>query len=299
MWAAPATPVGARVLSTHAKAAEHHPHGPTALVVGGNGALGQAMILAFRNAGWRTVCMDLKANPAAEVNITLAADKDWRSNTTMAEEKLLEIVRERTTKTRKHPVSTIVHCAGSWLGGGAGSLLSSLDPMLDINLKSACSAAYLASKFLDRESGAGMLLLTGAAAAANQTPTPGMLGYGMSKAATHQLATSLSQADSDLRGATVATLLPTMIDTPSNRAMSSNVTEYENWTPPVEFAALALAFAKQLQPPASSHGHPTGHKPVIEHAHAPLKQGGFYVFNTSKGKTSIKLMPPVVTAEAV
>jgi hypothetical protein len=89
-----------------------------------------------------------------------------------------------------------------------------------------------------------------------------------------------------------------MIDTPSNRAMSANASEYENWTPPVEFAALALSFARQLQPPSSAHGHPPDHKPVIEHVHAPLQSGGFYVFTTEKGKTKIKLMPPAVSSES-
>jgi dihydropteridine reductase len=153
--------------------------------------------------------MDLKQNPAAEVNIELSADKDWRVNTSHAEEKLLELTRLRATKTHPRPLHAVLHCAGSWMGGGADSLLTSLDPMLDINLRSAVSAAYLSAKFLD-DSGAGLLLLTGAAAAANQAPTPGMLAYGMSKAATHQLATSLASKEAGIKGATVACLLPSV-----------------------------------------------------------------------------------------
>ncbi len=89
----------------------------------------------------------------------------------------------------------------------------------------------------------------------------------------------------------------TMIDTPSNRAMSSNAADYASWTPPVEFAALALSFAQQLQPVATSHHV----KPVAEqaHAHAPMQTGGFYVFSTEQGKTQIKLLPPVVVPESI
>lgn len=41
----------ARHFATHA----HHSHRPRVLVVGGNGALGSAMIDTFGRAGWRTM----------------------------------------------------------------------------------------------------------------------------------------------------------------------------------------------------------------------------------------------------
>lgn len=76
--------------------------------------------------------------------------------------------------------------------------------------------------------------------------------------------------------------------------MSSNVADYENWTPPAEFAALTLAFAQQLQPLEKGKA---AAKPQVQHAHAPLQNGGFYSFTTLKGKTSIKLLPPVFVPE--
>lgn len=106
-------------------------------------------------------------------------------------------------------VSAMVHCAGSWMGGGVDGLLASADPMLNINLKSAITTAHLAGKFLD-SNGSGLVVLTGAAAAANQQPTPSMLAYGMSKAATHQLATSLAHKDAGLKNSTVVCILPSV-----------------------------------------------------------------------------------------
>lgn len=154
--------------------------------------------------------MDFKPNATADVNITLSSDKDWKANVAFAEQKLSEIARARGDKSKKHsPLSVMIHCAGSWMGGGVESLLTTVDPMLDINLKSAISTAHLAGKFLD-DSGAGLLMLTGAAAASNQTPTPSMLAYGMSKAATHQLATSLAHKDAGLAKATVVCVLPSV-----------------------------------------------------------------------------------------
>lgn len=45
--------------------------------------------------------MDFKSNAAADVNITLAADKDWKANVAFAESKLAEIARARGDKTKK------------------------------------------------------------------------------------------------------------------------------------------------------------------------------------------------------
>lgn len=65
-------------------------------------------------------------------------------------------------------------------------------------------AAYLASQYLSEN---GLLVLTGAAAALNGTPS--MLSYGMSKAAVHHLVKSLASDEGGLpKGAQVACLLP-------------------------------------------------------------------------------------------
>lgn len=67
-------------------------------------------------------------------------------------------------------------------------------------------------------------------------------------------------------------------------------------TPPSEFAELTLAFAQQVSASVGAVGkaatgttHPE--EPVVEHAKVPLKHGGFYHFQTEKGKTTIKLLP--------
>ena len=69
----------------------------------------------------------------------------------------------------------------------------------------------------------GLLTLIGAAAAVG--PTPGMIGYGMAKSATHHLVSSLAVDDGLCAGFSgtlvrcdVAALLPTTIDTLGNRA---------------------------------------------------------------------------------
>ena len=41
----------------------------SSLILGGNGALGKAMVSAFRSGGWSVVSMDLKENQEANANI--------------------------------------------------------------------------------------------------------------------------------------------------------------------------------------------------------------------------------------
>ena len=39
------------------------------LILGGNGALGRAMVDCFRKGGWKVVSLDLTENPAASTSV--------------------------------------------------------------------------------------------------------------------------------------------------------------------------------------------------------------------------------------
>lgn len=53
--------------------------------------------------------------------------------------------------------------------------------------------------------------------------TPGMIGYGMAKAAVHHLVSSLSCPDSGLpKDSSVVAILPVTLDTPMNRKWMPN-----------------------------------------------------------------------------
>jgi len=61
--------------------------------------------------------------------------------------------------------------------------------MLDLNFKSSCTAAFIASKVLNQM---GLLTLTGSVASLKETPD--MIGYGASKAMVHHLVGSLAKS---------------------------------------------------------------------------------------------------------
>lgn len=80
----------------------------------------------------------------------------------------------------------------------------------------------------------GVLALTGAKPALEGTP--GMIGYGMAKAAVHQLTRSLAGKDSGLpNGALVVSILPVTLDTPMNRKWMPKA-DFTTWTPLTEVA---------------------------------------------------------------
>ena len=73
-------------------------------------------------------------------------------------------------------------------------VFSHVEKMISFNVRSAIAASFIASHTLKP---GGLLVLTGANGAYN-SPTPIMIAYGISKAATHQLVSSLAQPGSGL-----------------------------------------------------------------------------------------------------
>lgn len=61
--------------------------------------------------------------------------------------------------------------------------------------------------------------------------TPGMIGYGLAKAAVHQLTKSLAEEKSGLpKDSLVVSILPITLDTPMNRKWMPQA-DHSTWTP--------------------------------------------------------------------
>ena len=127
----------------------------------------------------------------------------------------------------------IICVAGGWAGGNASSkdFLINAELMWKQSVWSSVIAGSLAAQSLKEN---GFLALTGASAALEGTP--GMIGYGMAKAAVHQLTKSLAAKDSGLpAGSLVVAILPITLDTPMNRKWMPKA-DKSTWTP-LEFIA--------------------------------------------------------------
>uniref|UniRef100_A0A8C4Q9D0 Dihydropteridine reductase n=1 Tax=Eptatretus burgeri TaxID=7764 RepID=A0A8C4Q9D0_EPTBU len=138
-----------------------------------------------------------------------------------------------STTLEDHKLDALLCVAGGWAGGNAKAkaLSKSTDLMLKQSIWTSTIAASVASRHLKD---GGLLQLTGAQAALSGTP--GMLGYGLAKAAVHQLTRSLASEKSGLpEGVTVLAVLPVTLDTPTNRKFMPDA-DFGSWTP-LEFVA--------------------------------------------------------------
>ncbi|GJJ73872.1 dihydropteridine reductase [Entomortierella parvispora] len=200
------------------------------VVYGGSGALGRAIVSAFIAKKWSVISVDFFPNQEATSNILLVKNDS------------LEEQGKRVVNEVKEPVDAIVCVAGGWAGGNAASpeLFANSELMWKQSVHSSLVAAHLASKSLKA---GGLLTLTGAYPA--QKGTPFMIGYGMAKAAVHQLVASLAGPDSGLPAdAKVNAILPVTLDTPMNRSGMPSA-DFSSWTPCSEVAETLYAWASK------------------------------------------------------
>lgn len=127
--------------------------------------------------------------------------------------------------------------------GETHELLASVEKLHQMNVQTALATAHIAAKFLKD---GGLVVFTGANAA--RSATSGMIGYGISKAATHQLAQSLNQElNSNGAHATVLTILPITLDTPANRqAMPDG--KFSTWTSVAEIGDKLVSWTTSETP---------------------------------------------------
>nr|CAD2174404.1 unnamed protein product [Meloidogyne enterolobii] len=126
-------------------------------------------------------------------------------------------------------LDAILCVAGGWAGGNASNkdFIKNADLVWKQSVWTSSISAKIGAKFLKPS---GLLQFTGAAAAVQGTP--GMIGYGMAKAAVHQLVKSL--ADYKTSGlpenAVPFAFLPVTLDTPMNRKWMPKA-DHSTWTP--------------------------------------------------------------------
>lgn len=210
------------------------------IVYGGRGALGAACVNHFKSANWWVASVDLNPNESADFNITVPKDATW----VQQEE---HVVKELGTALQGEKVNAVICVAGGWAGGNASKDLSKqTDLMWRQSVWSSTISATIAAKYLTP---GGLLALTGAKAALEGTPS--MIGYGLAKAAVHQLTKSLGAKDSGLPdGSLAVAILPVTLDTEMNRKWMPKA-DFGSWTPLSFVAQLFDKWIKGEERPAS------------------------------------------------
>ncbi|KAK2191155.1 hypothetical protein NP493_58g03026 [Ridgeia piscesae] len=211
------------------------------LVYGGKGALGSACVAYFKAQQWWVGSLDRVANDDANANVLVESADSWMSQ----EEQLCGKVEEMLAGEK---LDAIVCVAGGWAGGNAASkdLVKNSDLVWKQSVWTSVIAARLAAKYLKE---GGLLALTGAKPCLEGTP--GMIGYGMAKAAVHQLVKSLSSEGSGLpKEAFVTAILPVTLDTPMNRKWMPKA-DQSTWTPLDTLAERLFKWGEGKERPAN------------------------------------------------
>ncbi|XP_076242310.1 dihydropteridine reductase isoform X2 [Calliopsis andreniformis] len=168
----------------------------------------------------------MKPNEQADANVIVKSENNWQ-------EQEVDILKQISNILNEDKLDGVICVAGGWAGGNAAhkDFIKNSDLMWKQSVWSSAIAATIAAHHLKE---GGFLSLTGAKAALAETP--GMIGYGMAKAAVHQLTKSLAAKGSGLpKNSLVSAILPVTLDTPMNRKWMPNA-DTSSWTP-LEFVA--------------------------------------------------------------
>jgi NAD(P)-dependent dehydrogenase (short-subunit alcohol dehydrogenase family) len=207
--------------------------GKVIAVTGGFGQLGLAVVRGALAAGARVAALDRAPVPAdAKVlGTALALGGLDLAEPEVATRALNEVA------AKFGGLDGLVNIAGTFrfetLGQGT---VDTWDFLYRVNLRSAVSASQAALPHLTKRGG-GRIVNIGAGAAASRAGA-GMGAYAASKAGVAKLTEALAEETKDL-GITVNAVLPSIIDTPANRADMPRA-DFSRWVAPQAIAEVIV-----------------------------------------------------------
>ncbi len=199
------------------------------IVTGGFGALGRVVVAELTKRGHKVAAVDLAPAPADYPAALALGEVDLTDEAAVAAAYV-------TVVKQLGGLDGLVNIAGGFIWEPVeGGSLSNWDKMFRMNLRTAAASSSAAIPYLIRHGGA--IVNVGAAGAIQ--PGAGMAPYAASKAGVRALTESLAD---ELRSKKVRVnaVLPTIIDTPVNRASMPDA-EPTSWVSP-QAAAKAIAF---------------------------------------------------------
>lgn len=197
----------------------------TALVTGGAGGLGRSVVAALVADGWDVV-----------VPVEAGSDLDAADNITTVVADLTDPDDvARALRAAPEPLKAVVNLVGGFAAEQPVETtpLEDFERLFTLNLRPTYLVTQAALPRLKQEGGA--IVCVGSAAALD--PFPGAAGYTASKAAVIAFTKTVAQEAANVRANVI---LPTMIDTPANRAAMPE-SEHERLVPP-ERIARVVAF---------------------------------------------------------
>lgn len=204
-----------------------------ALVTGGTGGLGRAVVAELLDAGAKVVTTWL-LEPEREAAEAAFGDRD---GLTLVEANLLEDGADRAVKAAAElgRLSALVNLVGGFAQGERlhEAPESDLEKMLALNLTTAVKASRAAVPPMI-EAGGGAIVCVGTKVAFE--PFSGGAAYAISKSAVLALVRSLDVEYRD-DGVRANAIVPNIIDTPANRESMPDA-DHSKWVQPAEIARV-------------------------------------------------------------
>lgn len=217
----------------------------TILVTGGTGALGSAVVSAFRDAGWRTAVTwvdpkELERVTEGDGLVLIEAD--------LLDEQDVEHAVAEAAGEESAPLRAVANLVGGYAGGSRihETPLEEFERQFTLNLR----PTYLVTKAaLPRliEAGGGSIVCVSSRAAIQ--PFAGAAGYIASKAAVIAFAQTVAAEYRD-QSVRCNAILPSVIDTPANRASQPDA-DHSRWVAPAEIAQVVRFLCSEESAPVS------------------------------------------------
>ena len=213
--------------------------GGTVIVTGGTGALGGAVVQGFLDAGARvlaTYVVEAEVEPFQERFAAHGARVELqRCDLRRGAE--VDALLERAAAGS---LRAVVNLAGGYTWTRvADADDAALEHLLDLNLRTTFTVCRAAAPVLTAATGGGAIVNVSARAALRGEAGNGV--YGATKAAVLALTQSLSEELKDA-GVNVNAVLPSIIDTPANRAAMPN-SDPARWVAPGDLANVIVFLA--------------------------------------------------------
>lgn len=215
--------------------------GRKVVVTGGTGGLGQAVTLAFLQAGWDAYVTFIEQDQydALESRVPSGAGRlaGLRVDLTRVEEveRLAKHLRRECES-----IDALVNLVGGFAGGQPVSETpeSVWDHMIRLNLKTVFLSVRSVGPLVSA-GGGGSIVNVGARGGVDLVP--GLAAYGVSKAGVVALTQVLAE---EMRSENVRVncVLPSIIDTPANRASMPDA-DFSRWVSPEALARVILFLA--------------------------------------------------------
>ncbi|MEQ4301432.1 SDR family oxidoreductase [Plantactinospora sp. B6F1] len=228
----------------------------TVFISGGAGGLGGAVTAAFVAAGWRVVVPVRPhggtepatggTEPATATGGRGAGPLRVPADLTDPEQVAAAV--EAAGGDAGAPLRAVVNLAGGFAAGGLvhETPVADFDQMIVRNLRPTHLVTRAALPYLLAAGGGSVVCVSSRAAVA---PFPGAAGYVTGKAAVIAFSSAVA-VEYRQSGVRCNTVLPSVIDTPANRAAQPNA-DHSRWVNPAEIAGVIRFLASDESAPTS------------------------------------------------